>query len=336
MGYALPFILPLVEGIMIRSAISLILLAAALHAGVAGAQAYPAKPIRVIVPQSPGDSCDILTRLITQKVGEQLKQAFTVDNRPGAGGQIGLALLTQAPKDGYTIACGQGGNMVIIPIAQKKVAYDTLKDFVPIQVPVSNFLALVVHPSVPFKNVKQLVDYGKKNPGKLAFGSNGEGAFIHFSVELLRSLGGFTYLHVPYKSVSTIVSEIMAGSIDATISSYISLSPHINAGRIRMLAIGRATRSPKLPDVPTIAETLPGYENGGWFGFIGPAGMARDQVVLLNKEMNRALALPDVKEKLDSWGLEIHTESPEYFATILKRDIDKWGKVARDMGFQPK
>ena len=321
---------------MIRIAISLILLATALHAGIAGAQAYPAKPIRVIVPQSPGDSCDILTRLITQKVGEQLKQAFTVDNRPGAGGQIGLALLAQAPKDGYTIACGQGGNMVIIPIAQKKVAYDTLKDFVTIQVPVSNFLALVVHPSVPFKNVKQLVDYGKKNPGKLAFGSNGEGAFIHFSVELLRSLGGFTYLHVPYKSVSTIVSEIMAGSIDATISSYISLSPHINAGRIRMLAIGRATRSPKLPDVPTIAETLPGYENGGWFGFIGPAGMARDQVVLLNKEMNRALTLPDVREKLDSWGLEIHTESPEYFATILKRDIEKWGKVAKDMGFQPK
>jgi tripartite-type tricarboxylate transporter receptor subunit TctC len=319
---------------MVRIAVSLILLAAA--ALPAHAQSYPAKPIRVIVPQSPGDSCDVLTRLITTKVGEQLKQTFTVDNRPGAGGQIGLALLTQAPKDGYTIACGQGGNMVIIPIAQKKVAYDTLRDFVTIQVPVSNFLALVVHPSVPFKNVKELVAYGKKNPGKLAFGSNGEGAFIHFSVELLRSMGGFTYLHVPYKSVSGIVTEIMSGGIDATISSYISLSPHIAAGRIRMLAIGRATRSPKLPDVPTIAETLPGYENGGWFGFIGPAGMARDQVVLLNKEMNRALTLPDVKEKLDSWGLEIHTESPEYFATILKRDIEKWGKVARDMGFQPK
>src|SRR5687768_14129332 len=277
---------------MVRIAISLILLAAALHAGIAGAQAYPAKPIRVIVPQSPGDSCDVLTRLITQKVGEQLKQAFTVDNRPGAGGQIGLALLTQAPKDGYTIACGQGGNMVIIPIAQKKVAYDTLRDFVPIQVPVSNFLALVVHPSVPFKNVKEMVAYGRKNPGKLAFGTNGEGAFIHFSVALLGSLGNFTWPHVPYKSVSTIVTEIMGGGIDATISSYISLSPHIDAGRIRMIAIGRATRSPKLPDVPTIAETLPGYENRGWFGFIGPTRMPRHQVVLLNKHMNRAPPSP--------------------------------------------
>src|SRR5690348_13656982 len=269
---------------------------AALPAAGALAQAYPVKPIRLIVPQSPGDSCDVLSRLIGSKVSESLHQPIAVDNRPGAGGQIGLQLLTQAPKDGYTIACGQGGNMVIIPIAQKKVAYDTLKDFVPIQVPVSNFLALVVHPSVPFKNVRQLVDYGKKNPGKLAFGTNGEGAFIHFSVALLGNLGGFTWLHVPYKSVSSIVTDIMSGRIDATISSYISLSPHIDAGRIRMLAIGRATRSPKLPDVPTIAETLPGYENGGWFGFIGPTGMPREAVVLLNKEMNRALTLPDVRE----------------------------------------
>jgi tripartite-type tricarboxylate transporter receptor subunit TctC len=327
------------ESAMKRIAISLALtLTAALAAlpGSAWAQAYPAKPIRLIVPQSPGDSCDVLSRLITGKVGERLGQPFTIDNRPGAGGQIGLALLAQAPKDGYTLACGQGGNMIIGPIVQKSVPYDTMKDFAPIQVPVSNFLALVVHPSVPFKNVKDLVAYGRANPGKLAFGSNGEGAFIHFSVELLRTQAGFTYLHVPYKSISAIVSEIMSGRIDATISSYISLSPHINAGRIRMLAIGRATRSPKLPDVPTIAETVPGYENGGWFGFIGPAGMPREHIVMLNREMNRALTLPDVREKLDSWGLEIHSESPEYFAGVIKRDMEKWGKVARDIGLQPK
>ena len=322
---------------MVRFAYSMMLLAAGALSGSAFAQSYPAKPIRLIVPQSPGDSCDVLSRLIGGKVAERLGQPLTVDNRPGAGGQLGLQLLTQAPKDGYTIACGQGGNMVIIPIAQKNVAYDTLRDFVPIQVPVSNFLALVVHPSVPFKNVKDLVAYGRANPGKLAFGSNGEGAFIHFSVELLRTMGGFTYLHVPYKAVSAIVSDIMAGRIDATISSYISLSPHINAGRIRLLAIGRATRSPKYPQYPTIAETLPGYENGGWFGFIGPTGMPREAVALLNKEMNRAVQLPDVRETLENkFGLEVHTESPEYFANVLRRDIEKWGKVARDIGFQPK
>lgn len=300
----------------------------------AHAQSYPSRPIRVIVPAAPGDSCDVLARLIGQKVSESLKQPLTVDNRVGAGGQLGLQLIAQSKPDGYTIGCGQGGNMVIVPIAYRKVAYDTMKDFVPIQIPVTNFLGLVVHPTVPFKNVKDLVAFGRANPGKLVFGSNGEGAFIHFSVELLRSLGGFTYLHVPYKGVAPIMTDLISGQLDATITSFVSVQPHVNAGRMKLLAIGRATRSPKYPDFPTIAETLPGYENSGWFGFIGPAGMARDQVVLLNKEMNRAMTQPDVRAKLDTYGLEIHTESPEFFAERIRKDFEKWGKVARDIGFK--
>ena len=320
---------------MIRVSISIIVLAAmALQPGGASAQGYPNKSVRVIVPASPGDSCDVLSRLIGQKVGERLGQQFAADNRPGAGGQLGLQLLSKSAPDGYTIACGQGGNMVIVPLAYQKVAYDTFKDFAPVAISVSNFLALVVHPSVPFKNVKDLVTYARANPGKLAFGSNGEGAFIHFSVELLRTMGGFTYLHVPYKGVAPVLTDIISGRIDSTITSFVSVKPYVDAGRLKLLAIGRATRSPKYPDYPTIAETLPGYENSGWFGFIGPAGMSREQVVLLNKEMNRAVMLPDVREKLDSYGLEIHTESPEYFANVLRRDIEKWGKVARDIGFK--
>jgi len=313
-----------------------LLTAAALPPAGALAQNYPVKPVRVIVPASPGDSCDILTRLIGQKVGERLGQAFTADNRPGASGMLGLQLIAQAPPDGYTIGCGQGGNMVIVPIAYQKVPYDTFKDFAPIQLTVSNFLALVVHPSVPFRNVKDLVAYGKANPGKLAFATNGEGAFIHFSVELLRTMGGFTYLHVPYKAVSAIMTDIMSGQVDATISSFISLHPYITSGRVKLLAIGRGTRSPKYPDFPTIAETLPGYENGGWFGFIAPARMSKENIALLNREMNRAMKLPDVAEKLDTLGLEVHTESPEYFSQILRRDFEKWGKVARDIGFKPR
>ena len=320
---------------MFRIAISMFLFAAAgLSAGGAFAQSYPAKSVRVIVPAAPGDSCDVLSRLIGQKVGERLGHPLAVDNRVGAGGQLGLQLIAQAPADGYTIGCGQGGNMVIVPIAYKKVAYDTLKDFVPIQIPVTNFLGLVVHPSVPFNNVKDLVAYGKANPGKLVFGSNGEGAFVHFSVELLRTLGGFTYLHVPYKGVAPVLTDIISGRIDSTITSFVSVKPFIDSGRLKLLAIGRATRSPKYPDYPTIAETLPGYENSGWFGFIAPAGTPRDIVVLLNKEMNRAMTQPDLREKLDSYGLEIHTESPEYFANVIRRDMEKWGKVARDIGFK--
>ena len=320
---------------MLRVATSIILCTAVVWPTVgAHAQSYPNRPIRVIVPAAPGDSCDVLSRLIGQKVSESLKQPLTVDNRVGAGGQLGLQLIAQSKPDGYTIGCGQGGNMVIVPIAYKKVAYDTNKDFVPIQIPVTNFLALVMHPTVPFKNVKDLVAFGKANPGKLVFGSNGEGAFIHFSVELLRSLGGFTYLHVPYKGVAPVMTDLISGQLDGTITSFVSVQPHVNAGRLKLLAIGRATRSPKYPDFPTIAETLPGYENSGWFGFIGPAGMAREQVVLLNKEMNRAMTQPDVREKLDTFGLEIHTESPEFFADRIRKDFEKWGKVARDIGFK--
>jgi len=320
---------------MLRVATSIILCTAVVLPTVgAHAQSYPNRPIRVIVPAAPGDSCDVLSRLIGQKVSESLKQPLTVDNRVGAGGQLGLQLIAQSKPDGYTIGCGQGGNMVIVPIAYKKVAYDTMKDFVPIQIPVTNFLGLVVHPTVPFKNVKDLVAFGKANPGKLVFGSNGEGAFIHFSVELLRSLGGFTYLHVPYKGVAPVMTDLISGQLDATITSFVSVQPHVDAGRLKLLAIGRATRSPKYPQYPTIAETLPGYENSGWFGFIGPAGMSREQVVLLNKEMNRAMTQPDVRAKLDTFGLEIHTESPEFFAERIRKDFEKWGKVARDIGFK--
>ena len=322
---------------MLRNVFACLLVGiAALDAPAARAQSYPAKSIRVVIPASPGDSCDTLTRLIGPKIAERVGQSLAIDNRPGAGGQLGLSLLTQAPADGYTIACGQGGNMVIAPIAYQKVPYDTLKDFAPVAVLVSNFPALVVHPSVPFRNVRDLVTYAKANPGKLAFGSNGEGAFIHFSTELLRTQAGFTYLHVPYKSVQAIVTEIMGGRIDAVLTSFITLQPHIMAGRVRLLGIGRATRAPNYPDFPAISETLPGFSAGGWFGIIAPAGTPREVVMLLNREVNRALMLPDVREKLTAFALEIHNESPEQFGAIIRRDMEKWGKLARDIGFKPR
>ena len=322
---------------MIRSAFKFMLAGAAvLSGGGAHAQAYPAKSIRVIIAAAPGDSCDTLTRLVGTKVSERLGQQFAVDNRPGAGGQLGLALLSRAPADGYTIGCGQGGNMVIAPLVHQKVPYDTLKDFAPIAALVSNFPALVVHPSVPFRNVKDLVSYAKAHPGKLAFGSNGEGAFIHFSTELFRMQAGFTYLHVPYKSVQTIVTEIMGGRIDAVLTSFVNVQPHILSGRVRLLGIGRATRAPNYPDFPAISETLPGFQAGGWFGMIAPAGTPREVVTLLNREINRALGQPDVREKLTAFALEIHTESPEYFGDLIRRDMEKWGKLARDIGFKPR
>jgi tripartite-type tricarboxylate transporter receptor subunit TctC len=200
----------------------------------------------------------------------------------------------------------------------------------------SNFLGLVVHPSVPFKTTKELIAFGKANPGKLTFGSTGEGAFLHFATELFSRQAGFQYLHVPLKSASAIHTEVMAGRLDASFGSFISLQPHVVSGRLKLLGIARATRAPAYPDLPTIAESLPGYESGGWFGMIAPAATPKHAVALLNQEVNRALMQPDVRDKLAAFGLEVHTESPEYFTEVIRRDFEKWGKLARDIGFRPR
>ncbi len=303
--------------------------------GAAHGQTYPNKSIRIIVPAAPGDSCDVLARLVAPKMSERLGQALVIENRAGSSGQLGLTLLKQAAPDGYTLACGQGGNMVIVPLAYEKVAYDTNKDFAPVAVMASNFLALVVNPNVPFKTTADLINYARANPGRVTFGTTGEGAFLHFATELLRIQGGFTYLHVPYKSSALITTEILGGQINATLSSFISLQPLVASGRLRMLGVARATRSPSYPNVPTIAETVPGFTSGGWFGLIAPAGTPKEIVALLNRETNLALANPSVREQMNSYGLEIHTESPEFFADMIRSDFAKWGKLARDIGFKP-
>ena len=303
--------------------------------GPAFAQAYPNKPIKIIVPAGPGDSCDILTRLIAPKLTERLGQAIVVDNRAGSAGQLGLTLLKQAPADGYTLGCGQGGNMVIVPLAYAKVAYDSRKDFTPMAMMASNFLALVVSPKTPFKTVKELIDYGKANPGKLTFGTNGEGAFLHFASEQFRMMSGFEYMHVPYKDMNAVFTQMLGGDISASMGSFISVQPLADSGKLRLLGIARATRSPDYPSVPTIAETVPGFASGGWFGIIGPAGVPREITTLINKEVNWALQQPDVRERMKKLGLDIHTEPPEFFTDLMNKDFDNWGKVVKGMGFKP-
>ena len=312
-----------------------LLLATAIFSAVAAAQNYPNRTIRVIVPGGAGDSCDVLSRLVGYRAGEKLGQQFAIDNRPGAGGQLGLQLIAKATPDGYTIGCGQGGNMVIVPIAYKKVDYDTHKDFIPVALMASNFLALVVHPTVPFKNTKDLIAYARANPAKLTFGTTGEGAFLHFATELLRTKAGFTYLHVPYKTYVNVVTDLIGGRLDASLGSFVGIQPHVVSGRLRLLGVAREKRAPNYPDFPTIAESVPGYASGGWFGFIAPAGTPANIITLLNREFNAAMKLPDVREKMTAYGLEIHTETPEFFTDTIRRDFEMWGKVARDIGFKP-
>ena len=299
------------------------------------AQSYPNKPIRIIVPAGSGDSCDILSRLIAPKLTERLGQAIVIDNRAGSAGQLGLTLIKQAPADGHTLGCGQGGNMVIVPLAYSKVAYDSRKDFTPVAMMASNFLGLVVSPKTPFKTVQELIDYGKANPGKLTFGTNGEGAFLHFATEQFRLMAGFEYMHVPYRAMSDVFTQMLGGEIQASLGSFISVQPLVDSGKLRLLGIARATRSPDYPSVPTIAETLPGFASGGWFGIIAPAGVPKDIVNLLNKEINWALQQSDVRDRMKKLGLDIHTEPPEFFTELLNRDVASWGKVVKDMNFKP-
>ena len=300
----------------------------------AGAQAYPSRPIRIIIPFPPGNTVDIMARLIGPRLAERLGQNVIVDNRAGASGQLGLEFAARAAPDGYTLAGGQGGNLVVMPHTYKKIPYDPLKDFAPIALSTTNFLALVVHPSVPFSNVRELITYAKAHPGKITFASNGEGGFPHMTIEMFRVMGGFTYVHVPYKGSAQIATDLIGGHVDAAIDGITGLTPHVRSGRLRLLAITNPTRVAEF-DAPTIAETLPGYDSRGWFGFLAPAGTPREIVTLLNQEINRAMTLPDVKEKLVAAGLIIVTEPPEFFAAAIKSDYAKYGKLIRDIGFQP-
>jgi tripartite-type tricarboxylate transporter receptor subunit TctC len=308
----------------------LLLLGATAHA-----QNYPGRPIRVIVPFPSGDAADIMARLIGPKVSERLGQQMVVENRPGASGQIGMAILKDAPADGYTIGVGQGGNLVVAPHTYKKIPYDPLKDFAPVALLATNYLAVVANPNVPFHSATEMVAWAKANPGKLTLATNGEGGFPHLAFENLAAMGGFKFQHIPYKGASQIITDVIGGQVQLGIGAYTSLSPHVNAGRVRLIAVTNPVKVPNKPELPIFAEAVPGYDSRGWFGYVAPAGTPREIVQKLNEEINRAMRQPDVADKIVASGLIIVTEPPEHFAEVLKSDYAKYGKLAKDIGFTP-
>lgn len=312
------------------------ILACTCLAVAAQAQNYPNRAIRVIVPQQPGDPCDTFARLLGPHMTKNLGQQLVVDNRPGAGGMIGLELAATAPADGYTIACGQGGNLSVIPHTMKNVPYKALQDFAPIALVATNYLALVAANNAPFKSTADLVKYLKANPGKVTFATNGQGAFLHMATELFRSSVGFEYIHVPFKGIGSMAQELLANRVDAAFSSFTAIYPFVKAGQVRLLGIAKETRASNYPDLPTVAETVPGFSSGGWFGFVAPAKVPKEVITTLNREMNLALKQPDVRAKLESLGLDVWTESPEYLGKLMKSEYDKYGKVARDIKLVPK
>src|SRR3954464_6524568 len=276
-----------------------------------------------------------MTRLIAPKMSERLGRRVMGENGPGGGGLPALEQGAKPPADGYIIACVQGGNMVVLPHTSKTIGYDPLKDFAPIAVTTFNYLAIVANPEAPFKTIGEMVRYAKANPGKLTVATNGEGGFPHLAFEHLRTMAGFTYTHVPYKGSAAIATDIIGGQVQVGIDGITGMTPHIKSGRLRILATTNNTRPTLWPDTPAASEDVPGYESGGWFGYAAPAKTPREIVLKLNDAINRAMRAPDVAEKLEAAGLIIRTEPPEFFAQVLKSDYDKYGKLVKDIGFQP-
>jgi len=298
-------------------------------AAVAAAQTYPTKPIRVIVPFPPAGAADLLTRTIGQKLGESWGKQLIVDNRPGAGGNLGLELAAKAPPDGYTAVMAAVTTNAIGMSTYTRLGYNLEKDLAPVTLVGNVPHILVSHPTLPVKNVKELIALGKSRPGDIVFASQGNGTLSHLEQEMLKQMGGFTALHVPYKGSAPGLADLIPGNVQLFFDSIPSALPHVNSGRIRALGVASSRRSPALPDIPAIGESLKGFEADSWFGIMMPAGTPRDIIVKLDSEVQKALATQEVRERLLAVGGFVQAGGPEQLAGRIRADIAKWGKVAR-------
>ncbi len=301
-----------------------------LTAWAASAQGFPNKPIRLVVTFPPGGAPDILARLFADKA--QLGQAVVIDNKPGAGGNIGAADVAKSPPDGHTLVLATVGTHSINGALYSKMPYDMVRDFTPVAHIASAPNLLVVTNALPVKNVAELIAYMKANPDRLSFGSPGIGTSVHVSGELFKSLTGTQMQHVPYKGRQFAIPDLVGGSIQVMFDNMPSALPMAREGKIRALAQTTATRSAAAPDVPTVAETVPGFEATTWFAMFAPAGTPRDVVMKLNAEVQRVFKLPDVADKLRVLGLEPWLSTPEELAAYQAREIVKWAKIVKDSG----
>ncbi|MEO8675947.1 MAG: tripartite tricarboxylate transporter substrate binding protein [Casimicrobiaceae bacterium] len=305
----------------------------ALAAIVASAQTYPAKPIRLVVPFPPGGATDILARDVAQKLTEAWGQQVIVDNRPGAGGNIGSELVAKAAPDGYTLEMGTVGTHAINASLYAKMPYDHVKDFAPVILVAGVPNVLVVNPALPANSVAELIAYAKANPGKLNFASSGNGTSIHLSGELFKFMAGVQMTHVPYKGSAPALQDLLGGQVQLMFDNLPPSLPQIKAGKLRALAVTSLTRAPALPDVPTMAEAgLPGFEASSWFGVLAPAGTPPAIVTKLNAEIAKWLATPEAKERLSKQGANAAGGTPEDFAKHIAAETAKWAKVVKDSG----
>ena len=296
-----------------------------------GAQHYPDRPIRLIVGFPPGGAADILGRIAAQRLTETLGQQVVVDNRGGAGGLIATEIAARTSPDGYTLLFTSIPH-VINPHLYRKVAYDAIRDFAPVVQFVAVPLMMASNLSFPVKSVKDLVAVAKAKPGQINFASAGGGSSSHLAMELFKSMTGTSMNHIPYKGTGPLITDLISGQVSVTIASAVPLSPQVKVGKLRGLAVTSPKRSPSFPDLPAIAETVPGYEVVNWFGIVAPAGTPRAIVARVNKDFNDALASPRLRELLAAQGADAVGGSPEDFAKIIRADFAKWAKVVKESG----
>ena len=314
----------------ILSALPALLLAAS-----ATAQTYPTKPIRLIVPYPPAGTTDFVAREVGQKTGELLGQQIVIDNRPGAGTLIGLTQGARAAPDGYTITFGTSAGLAIIPALGTKMPFDPQRDFVPLGLMVYVPYFLVVNPTLPVRNVKELIDLAKAQPGKLNFASPGVGTPNHLGIEMLNMMAGVKFVHVPYKGGGAAVTDLLAGQVSMYFGTTPSTVPFVRSGRLRALAVTSAQRSRAAPDIPTLSEAaLPGFEQSAWHGILAPAGTPAGVVNKLNAEIVRLLRQPDTIERMAAQGVDTIGNSPAEFAAFIKQDVVKYEKLVKSAGIR--
>jgi tripartite-type tricarboxylate transporter receptor subunit TctC len=289
----------------------------------------------LIAPFAAGGGADYVARVAGQKIGAALGQPVVIDNRGGAGGAIGTELAARSPADGYTLLLGSQGPFAILPVISTRLAYDPLKDFAPVTVMCSFPFVLVVNPSLPVKNVQELIALAQAKPGQLNFGSPGNGATTHLATELLKVLAKIDVVHVPYKGVAPAVADVLGGQLQFMSGDLSTLMPQVRAGKLRALAITGAKRSPLVPELPTIAESgVPGYEASGWFGVIAPAATPRDVVSRLSAALIKGIMEADARERLAALGGEVVSNTPAEFAARIRGDLAKWRKLVSVIGLK--
>jgi tripartite-type tricarboxylate transporter receptor subunit TctC len=309
------------------------LLAFGAAAGAHAQASYPSKPVKLVVPMAAGGNGDIIARLVGQDLTAALGQPVVIDNKPGAGGNLGADAVAKSPADGYTLVLGAVGTHAINASLYKHMPYDIQRDFAPVTMMASVPNVLVVHPSLPVNSVQELIAYAKKNPGRLNFASSGAGSSIHLSGEMFKSMAGVDMAHVAYKGSAPALNDLLSGQVQLMFDNLPTSLPHIQAGKLRALAVTSVTRSPALPSVPTMVEAgVPNFEAGSWFGILAPAGTPKAVVAKLDADIQKALARAEMQQKLTERGFQPAVKGPELFSRHISQEIAKWSRIVKQSG----